>query len=91
MLNRFNHLKLAFKHQSKKAFLLNLNQASVYLSSIKTKATASNGPSIPVNNDVILPKSVKVVICGGGLIGTSIAYHLAQLGYKDIILVTRNK
>jgi hypothetical protein len=41
--------------------------------------------------NIELPKSTKVIICGGGLIGTSIAYHLTQLGYKDIILLTRNK
>ena len=38
-----------------------------------------------------IPSSVRVVICGGGLIGTSIAYHLAQLGYKDAVLLTKNK
>lgn len=38
-----------------------------------------------------IPSSTRVVICGGGLIGTSIAYHLAQLGYKDAILLTKNK
>lgn len=39
----------------------------------------------------MLKGSVKVIICGGGLIGTSVAYHLAQLGYKDVVLVTRDK
>jgi hypothetical protein len=38
-----------------------------------------------------IPSSTKVVICGGGLIGTSVAYHLGQLGYKDVVLVTRDK
>lgn len=38
-----------------------------------------------------IPSSVRVVICGGGLIGTSIAYHLAKLGYKDAVLLTKNK
>ena len=37
------------------------------------------------------PSATKVVICGGGLFGTSVAYHLAQLGYKDVVLVTRDK
>jgi len=37
------------------------------------------------------PSETKVVICGGGLIGTSVAYHLGQLGYKDVVLVTRDK
>lgn len=39
----------------------------------------------------MLKGSFKVIICGGGLIGTSVAYHLAQLGYKDVVLVTRDK
>ena len=43
------------------------------------------------NADFKFPLSTKVVICGGGLFGTSTAYHLAQLGYKDVILVTRDK
>jgi UDP-galactopyranose mutase len=43
------------------------------------------------NADLKFPLSTKVVICGGGLFGTSTAYHLAQLGYKDVILVTRDK
>ncbi|XP_014279894.1 pyruvate dehydrogenase phosphatase regulatory subunit, mitochondrial isoform X1 [Halyomorpha halys] len=28
-----------------------------------------------------LPSSVDVVICGGGLVGASVAYHLAQMGW----------
>lgn len=27
-----------------------------------------------------LPKHAKVVICGGGVMGASVAYHLAELG-----------
>lgn len=29
----------------------------------------------------VLPKSCKVAICGGGVMGASVAYHLAQLGW----------
>jgi glycine cleavage system aminomethyltransferase T/glycine/D-amino acid oxidase-like deaminating enzyme len=36
-----------------------------------------------------LPKYAKVVIIGGGVIGCSTAYHLAKLGWKDIVLVER--
>ena len=53
--------------------------------------TTSSPNKSPDSNDVKFPLATKVVICGGGLFGTSIAYHLAQLGYKDVILVTRNK
>jgi len=33
----------------------------------------------------ILPKKAKVVIIGGGVIGCSTAYHLAKLGWKDVV------
>ena len=33
------------------------------------------------------PSSAKVVVIGGGVAGTSCAYHLAKFGWKDIILL----
>ena len=38
-----------------------------------------------------LPKSTKVVIIGGGVAGTSCAYHLSKYGWKDIILLERDQ
>jgi sarcosine oxidase, subunit beta len=35
------------------------------------------------------PESADVVIIGGGAMGTSVAYHLAQLGITDVALVER--
>src|ERR1044071_4143086 len=37
-----------------------------------------------------LPAEAKVVI-GGGVIGTSIAYHLTQLGWRDFVLLEQNQ
>src|SRR5271168_1994625 len=36
-----------------------------------------------------LPKQARVVIVGGGVIGCSIAYHLTQLGWSDVVLLER--
>ncbi|MCP5035993.1 MAG: FAD-dependent oxidoreductase [Rhodobacteraceae bacterium] len=36
-----------------------------------------------------LPKHARVVIIGGGVIGCSVAYHLAKIGWKDIVLLER--
>jgi glycine cleavage system aminomethyltransferase T/glycine/D-amino acid oxidase-like deaminating enzyme len=38
-----------------------------------------------------LPDRARVVIIGGGVGGTSIAYHLARLGERDVILLDRNE
>ena len=38
-----------------------------------------------------LPDRARVVIIGGGVGGASIAYHLAQLGERDVVLLDRNQ
>jgi len=38
-----------------------------------------------------LPSRAKIVIIGGGVGGTSVAFHLAELGEKDVILLDRNE
>jgi glycine/D-amino acid oxidase-like deaminating enzyme len=37
-----------------------------------------------------LPRETKAVIVGGGVIGTSVAYHLARFGWKDVVLLEQN-
>ena len=37
------------------------------------------------------PKKSRVVIIGGGVIGCSVAYHLAAAGWKDIVLLERKQ
>ena len=38
-----------------------------------------------------LPSSAQVVIIGGGIVGCSIAYHLASLGVSDVLLIEQNQ
>jgi heterotetrameric sarcosine oxidase gamma subunit len=40
---------------------------------------------------VTVPQRARVVIIGGGVIGTSIAYHLGHLGWSDTVLLERDR
>ncbi len=40
---------------------------------------------------ISLPAHARVVVVGGGVIGTSVAYHLALMGWKDIVLLERHQ
>ncbi len=42
-------------------------------------------------NPPTLPKHARVVVVGGGVIGTSTAYHLALMGWTDIVLLERHQ
>lgn len=37
-----------------------------------------------------VPADARVVVVGGGIVGSSVAYHLATLGWKDVVLLEQN-
>jgi 4-methylaminobutanoate oxidase (formaldehyde-forming) len=39
----------------------------------------------------VLPQRARVVVVGGGIIGCSVAYHLAHMGWKDVVLLERDR
>src|SRR6187402_4005469 len=38
-----------------------------------------------------LPERARVVVIGGGVIGASVAYHLAHMGWTDVVLLERDR
>ena len=50
----------------------------------ESPATRSTGGST-------LPARARVVVIGGGVIGCSVAYHLAQMGCADVVLLERDR
>ncbi|MBL7161689.1 MAG: FAD-dependent oxidoreductase [Anaerolineales bacterium] len=45
----------------------------------------------PKKSSSNLPTHAQVVIIGGGVIGCSVAYHLAKLGWNDVLLLERKE
>ena len=43
--------------------------------------------SIKDDTAISLPKDTRVVICGGGVMGAAVAYHLAELGWGSQTVV----
>src|SRR3954452_17627581 len=37
------------------------------------------------------PDSARAVIIGGGVVGCSVAYHLAKLGWRDVVLLEQGR
>ena len=54
---------------------------------LNSSTTTTNTPKTKIQ----LPNKANVCIVGGGIIGTSVAYHLAKLGVEDVILLERDK
>ncbi len=38
-----------------------------------------------------MKSSAQVVVIGGGVVGTSVLYHLTKLGWKDVMLIERSE
>jgi len=47
--------------------------------------------SAPLSAAADVPAEANVVVVGGGIIGTSVAYHLAKLGVPEVVLLERDR
>src|SRR4051812_12522270 len=67
---------------------MSLDAASINPAVINPAAARAGAPSSATGD---LPSRAQYVVVGGGVIGTSIAYHLALLGATDVVLLERKQ
>ena len=61
---------------------------------MNTADVPSDGVAAPAPTPLspsVIPPRARVVIVGGGVIGTSVAYHLTTLGWRDVVLLERDR
>src|SRR5215470_13148630 len=61
------------------------------VASAQASAETAAGGAAGIGRQVSLPGRAQIVVVGGGIIGTSVAYHLAHMGMKDVLLLERDR
>lgn len=54
-------------------------------------ATGSCNLATRASSEVSLPTHAQVVICGAGVVANSVAYHLIQNGWRDIVVLEQKR
>jgi glycine/D-amino acid oxidase-like deaminating enzyme len=44
-----------------------------------------------MGTEIKLPDRARVIIIGGGIVGTSVAYHLTRMGWTDVVLLEQGQ
>jgi hypothetical protein len=88
-LTGFRHLSKAFNKTVECHWQNHLLRISGVLT--PTQRKYSNEPTGTNSTRGRIPTQAQIVICGGGVVGCSVAYHLALEGWKDIILVEQGR
>ena len=54
-------------------------------------STTSGGDTQSSSGSGGVPDGAEVVVCGGGVVGTSVVYHLAERGVRDVVLLEQGR
>lgn len=73
--------------------MMSVYNTALRKSSFACKSLRRNvGSNNSTTNYSAPPRDARVVICGGGVMGASVAYHLGKLGWgKETVLIEQNR
>lgn len=60
-------------------------------SSSLSNCDCNRAQSTVAHDSAVLPTQAQVVICGTGVVANSLAYHLVENGWSDIVLIDQGK
>lgn len=56
------------------------------------KFCSHNSKNEETDNKIVPPDNARVIICGGGVMGASVAYHLGKIGWgPETILIEQSR
>ncbi|KAF5286680.1 hypothetical protein FQA39_LY16163 [Lamprigera yunnana] len=71
---------------------LSKNQVKCYFKRFISTSSPYSYDGTSVTETITPPKNARVVICGGGIMGASVAYHIAKLGWAtDTVVIDQNR
>ncbi|XP_070545509.1 pyruvate dehydrogenase phosphatase regulatory subunit, mitochondrial-like [Ptychodera flava] len=89
------HLSTKCDHRTlSQSCIASLGCARILTAGLQTRQSQPRRLRSSVAEDVSsqqLPRSARVVVVGAGISGCSVAYHLAQLGWNDVVVLEKGR
>jgi glutamyl-tRNA reductase len=80
---------LCCRFLNKKNKVLNINKNVIVRTNVTTSENSNS--SLPINITAVIYEKIRseadIVICGGGVMGAAVAYHLALAGFGEQTVV----